>query len=677
MLDSGPDEGMVTDKLGGLRTWLGFASEDERTFVGGSPNSEGVDDRELRMVDTALRGTPQEGLFIVGLHSPLLNVWDSVYPYYLRETQRPSHTNQVRGFLMRYDGVTPRPHRDWYPPDGDTPPTYVARRSTDDRLDYGVSRGKADALIKLLAGVGSERPADLVLHGHTHRHNEFRIGRADGGIAFYMDFYTQNPPHYYPTRFIKGQHVNDTDVTYVDVVDGAPPNGKPAPLPHEAMHKYTIAVPPYPKPLATAADPRAWWAEHRPLLLQTAALGPMENNQVSFSGFRLVSVNANVIDKIHHVSIDRLQASDYRLPWEQAIGAEAPRTHRHLQRTLEFGAPAAAGAPIGHVYPGNGAQVIIYRDGSGHLIELWEDAAGARGWGDLTRAANNATPADADPHLYLDPVQGLQVVPYRGNDGHVHSLYYAAGAVGHDALGPVANAPKADGRPVGMFDTAANMHIVMYRRQDGHLITMWWQGQGAPGHEDPTAAAAAPLAAGDPAPYFDPVRGNHIVVYRGNDGHIHSLYWSTGAVGHDNLSGHAGAPKAAGDPVAYKTEYDDAHQITYRGVDKHLHELWWVGNAPVKHWDLTAVAGAPPADGDPSAYVSTRTRTKYVLYRGADAHVHAIAWVAGAGDPAHIDLTLAALAPPALDVPRGFTGPNGEHVVYRGTDGQIHEIRWS
>ena len=114
-----------------------------------------------------------------------------------------------------------------------------------------------------------------------------------------------------------------------------------------------------------------------------------------------------------------------------------------------------------------------------------------------------------------------------------------------------------------------------------------------------------------------------------------------------------------------------------KAVGGHLHELWWVGNNPVQHWDLSAVAGAPPAASDPAAYVSPRTRTKHVLYRGTDGHVHAISWVPGAGDPAHTDLTLAAAAPPAADTPRGFAGPNGEHVVYRGTDGQIHEIRWS
>jgi hypothetical protein len=678
MLDSGPDVGMVTSRVDALKEWLGWASEDEQTFVGGSPNSEGIEQWELRLVEQALRDTPADGVFILGLHSPLLNVWDSVYPYYLRETQRPAYPAQVAACLWRADGAFAKPHPNWYPPEGEaTPPTYVARRGVDDRLDYGVSRGKTAELINLLAGIGSPRPADLVLQGHNHRSNEFRVGRMGDDIAFFMDFYTHNPVRYYPTRFSTGQDVDDSDVTYVEVVEGALVAGAPWPLPYEAKHQYTIAVPPYASPLATAPDARAWWAAHRPLLLQTGALGPMENNQVSFSGFRVISVRGDVIDKIHQVSIDRLQASDYRLPWEEAIRPEPRRPHRYLPRTLEVGAPKAAGAPCGHVFPGNGAQVIFYRDGNGRLIELWELPTGERGWGDLTAAAGNATPAADDPSVFMSPQEGLQVVLYRGTDGHVHSLYYAAGAVGHDALSGVAGAPKATGRPMGMFASNYAQHIVMYRRDNGHLITLWWQGQAPPGHEDPTVASGAKPAAGDPAPYFDPVRGDHIVVYRATDGHIHDLYWSTGAVGHDDMSGYAGAPEAAGDPVAYKTEYDDAHQISYRGVDGHIHELWWVGTAPLNYWDLSAVAGAPPAASDPSAYVSLRTRTKHVLYRGTDNHVHAIWWAPGAGDPAHVDLTLAALAPPAADRPWGFPGATTEHVVYRGTDGQIHEIRWS
>jgi hypothetical protein len=35
-------------------------------------------------------------------------------------------------------------------------------------------------------------------------------------------------------------------------------------------------VPPYPTPLNRTDNKNQWWTQHRPLLLQTAALGPIE-----------------------------------------------------------------------------------------------------------------------------------------------------------------------------------------------------------------------------------------------------------------------------------------------------------------------------------------------------------------------------------------------------------------
>ena len=58
MLDSSFDVGVVTGKIEGFLTSLGLGPEDQRTFVGGSPNSEGVSERELILVADALDETP-------------------------------------------------------------------------------------------------------------------------------------------------------------------------------------------------------------------------------------------------------------------------------------------------------------------------------------------------------------------------------------------------------------------------------------------------------------------------------------------------------------------------------------------------------------------------------------------------------------------------------------------
>lgn len=349
----------------------------------------------------------------------------------------------------------------------------------------------------------------------------------------------------------------------------------------------------------------------------------------------------------------------------------------HVERSRPLGAPKAVGPPSGISFPALGVTNVTYRDAKGRLHELWQQGA-AFGTSNLTQLAHNATRAAGDPQPYIATTDGLLVALYRGTDGHVHSLYWSTGAVGHDALSRTAGAPLAAGNPRG-YVAKDGTNVVIYRSRGRHLRSLWWTGTNPPGTEDLTIPSGAPLAAGDPAPYINTKTGENIVAYRGTDGHIHTLYWTTGAVGHDNLSGFAGSPLAAGDPVAYYISNNDAHQVTYRSQDGHLHELWWVGNNPVSHWDLTsATAGAPPAASDPAVYYSAGTNTKHVIYRSANGHLNELWWIPGSATPAHVDITNAAFAPPAVDKPTAFTveGPNSQHVVYRGTDGHINEIRW-
>jgi hypothetical protein len=271
---------------------------------------------------------------ILGLHAPLFNPWAESYPYFLRETQRPALEELVWPFLTRFKawGAAAPPalrqkqtmladHPSWFAPSGQAAPSYVKRGDNADLFDYGVSRGSATELLRLITGIGSRRRADVVLQGHVHRVNEFRLDVVNGEPAFFMDFYTRNPGEYYPTRFPTGKvdllRGMATEVTRVRIVDGAPADRRPAPLEGDSI-KYTVDVPPYPKPLATTRDARGWWEEHRPLVLQTEALGPVKDADRSFEGFRVLTVQNDVIDKIDLVPIRRLHDNGYRLPWERA-----------------------------------------------------------------------------------------------------------------------------------------------------------------------------------------------------------------------------------------------------------------------------------------------------------------------------------------------------------------------
>jgi len=347
-----------------------------------------------------------------------------------------------------------------------------------------------------------------------------------------------------------------------------------------------------------------------------------------------------------------------------------------VNRSAEYGSPSAASAPAPCVIRALGSEVIAYCATNGHLYELWRDAYNT-GTTDLTANAN-APKAKGQPVAYYHSGASQEILLYRATNDEIHSLYWSTGAVGHDNLSGTAGAPKAAGNPVGYYTAATDTHHVVYRQSNGHLRVMWWVGLGTVGSDDATGLANAPAAAGDPSAYVDTTTGTNVIVYRGTDGNIRSLYWvGAGALGHDDLSGFAGTPKAAGDPFAYYSSHNDAHQIVYRAANGHIYELYWAGQNVATGWDITP-PGAPAAASDPVAYYESTTNTKHVIYRSANGDINEIWWVPGGGTPAHTNLTAYAGAPPAVDKPCGWVvdGSAMQHVAYRGTDGAIYEIRW-
>ena len=299
---------------------------------------------------------------------------------------------------------------------------------------------------------------------------------------------------------------------------------------------------------------------------------------------------------------------------------------------------------------GPGIENIAYRDTAGHMNEIWRDPTG-QGTTDLTANAH-APAAQGNPFSYFDPSDNQVVLIFRGSDNNVRSLYWMFGAVGHDNLTGSINAPKTAGNPAGWFSTHDGFHHVVYRTGDGHLHELWWQGQGGVGHGDLTAQVPAVAAAGDPWPCYDPIRSTSIVVFRGTDGHIRSLYWGPDrAVGQDDLSGVAGTPTAAGEPFAWFTRADDTHRVVYRGANGHLYELFWPNIAPVQGRDLTALSGAPPAAGNVSGGYNPGDNTQHVIFRSGDGRLHELWHFLGDTSVNDVDLTAAYAAPPAADRP--------------------------
>jgi Calcineurin-like phosphoesterase len=214
MLDSGPDVGMLTSSFDAIRIWFeqntsfDTLNEDEKAFVGNSPNSEGPSSGDVTVrVHTALNDpAAQSGLVIIGIHAPPLTPTGGQFPYYFRETQRAFHDVNVCAFLARANPGQDRhlsaiktSHSTWF----DNPNGAFKRGDTADSLDYGVSRGSVTQLLQAAAGIGTNRPANLILCGHNHRRMDARLHKTNANNLLYgLDFYTGNPSSYYNCKFV-------------------------------------------------------------------------------------------------------------------------------------------------------------------------------------------------------------------------------------------------------------------------------------------------------------------------------------------------------------------------------------------------------------------------------------------------------------------------------------------
>jgi hypothetical protein len=136
----------------------------------------------------------------------------------------------------------------------------------------------------------------------------------------------ENPELYYPSTKLS---VNGP--VHINVKEGAPLNGKPRTRRDKRFdppQEYNLLdVPPYADPLNRAGNARFWWEQHRPVIAESAALGPMDHSQrtkgserppVTFQGFRVFTVNSNVINRCHYVRLEELRRHNFKLPWEKS-----------------------------------------------------------------------------------------------------------------------------------------------------------------------------------------------------------------------------------------------------------------------------------------------------------------------------------------------------------------------
>ncbi len=363
MLDTGEDLGipasadwqtivaLIIQYIGGS---LGDSME---RAMGGGPDSEGITPEHLGLVNRALQEC--NGLVMVGMHAPPFHPQNNEYAHYFRETEHPViDPQEVRAYLSRCDASGAQSEAQW-PPTGTT---YFKRGGVDLLLDDGVAKYRAEDLLRLcVCGDGVRRPVDLVLAGHTHDNVEFRAAwnAARGEFEFYTDFYSENPARYYPC------HKANVDGSVRQFVKaGAPVNG---PVVQESGYQ-KVEIPPNAQTLRESTQPAAWWAAHRPLVVETASLGLTETNQrvpnpaVSFQGFRFVMATGNAVTRIANVDLATVRARNFVMPWESELVQHATHEHAHTHVFSELGEHHhhdhphlhAAGTTHHHPLPGEG-----------------------------------------------------------------------------------------------------------------------------------------------------------------------------------------------------------------------------------------------------------------------------------------------------------------------------------
>lgn len=189
-----------------------------------------------------------------------------------------------------------------------------------------------------------------------------------------------------------------------------------------------------------------------------------------------------------------------------------------------------------------------------------------------------------------------------------------------------------------------------------------------------SARSQAPAAVSSPVGLSFPALGVTNVVYRDSSGRLRELWEQGGTSGTSDLTGLAGAPSAAGEPSAFLSS-DGLEVALYRSSNGQVHSLYWNTGA-VGHDALSAAAGAPATSGTPVGY-TTPDGVTHVIYRTSNGQLEELWWqgleAPGAGALLPVGAPAAASDPIAYANPRS----NESIVVYRGTDSHIHSLYWS
>jgi outer membrane protein assembly factor BamB len=138
----------------------------------------------------------------------------------------------------------------------------------------------------------------------------------------------------------------------------------------------------------------------------------------------------------------------------------------------------------------------------------------------------------------------------------------------------------------------------------------------------------------------------------------------------------------AGAITSWVSATDNLQHVAYIGQNGHVYELYMrVGQQPWRYDDLTAISGAPHAQGGAlTSWLSATDNNQHVVYIGHDQHLYVNFMRVGQQPWQFDDLTAISGCPPALLAPPMSqltswvsASDNLQHVAYLSSD-QIYEV---
>ncbi len=296
---------------------------------------------------------------------------------------------------------------------------------------------------------------------------------------------------------------------------------------------------------------------------------------------------------------------------------------RHTNHSVKNGAPSVTGKPSAFVYDVNNSQNVVFRGQDGHIQSLV--FIRGEGWtnSNLT-ALTGAPPAGGDLSPYTYQAFNTRHVIYRSHDGHLHQLNSPpSGEWRHADMTVKHGAPQIVGKPSTYIYGINDSQNIVYRGQDGHVYHVYFvRGEGWT-IKNLTGTLGIPTAVGDPSTYTYHVFDTQHVVYQSANGHLHQLNSPPGVEWrHADMTEKHGIPPISGKPAPFVDPVNNSQNIVYRGQDGHIHDVYFIRGEGWKHLNLSAMLGTPLAAGDPFAYTFDLFQTQHVVYRGQDGNMY-------------------------------------------------------